>query len=260
MRSAAICIKAFKASGVHFLPMIGLCLTLLPLATSASHANAQLTTPPTSAPTEIFTLPALPYAYNALEPIIDARTMELHHQRHQGAQVRALNEQANLLPELRSLSLEQILSQVSRYPASVRNNAGGHYNHTLFWRIMAPVGQGGAPSTALAQQITRDFGSMEALRQQFSAAANQRFGSGWAWLIWRNGKLEVTSTANQDNPLMDVVEVRGTPILALDVWEHAYYLMYQNRRGDYVSAWWPLINWVEVNERFALAAAPPPSL
>lgn len=201
-----------------------------------------------------FTLPELPYPADALEPAIDARTMQIHHQNHHGAQVTNLNAQVAQIPTLAGLSVEEILAQVSKHPPAVRNNAGGHYNHTLFWTVMAKPGTGGQPSAALAERITADFGSMEAMQQQFSQAAAQRFGSGWAWLILRDGKLAITSTPNQDNPLMDVVDVRGTPILGLDVWEHAYYLKYQYQRGDYIGAWWDVVNWNEVSRRYAEAS------
>jgi superoxide dismutase, Fe-Mn family len=206
----------------------------------------------TTAPVASFTLPNLPYAYDALANVIDAQTMELHHQRHHGAQVAALNTAIAANPALAGLSLEQLLARASTLPAPVRNNAGGHWNHSFFWTIMAPAGQGGAPSPALNAAITRDFGSMEVFKAQFRAASMGRFGSGWAWVVKKpDGTLAITSTPNQDNPLMDTVEVRGTPILGNDVWEHAYYLKYQNKRADYVDAWWSLINWNEVSRRFA---------
>jgi superoxide dismutase, Fe-Mn family len=195
----------------------------------------------------------LPYAYAALEPHIDAMTMEIHYTRHHKAQADALNKLADENAELKSLTLEQILSQTQRFPASVRDNAGGHWNHDFFWRVMAPPAQAGAPSAVLARQIDADFGSMDKLREQFNQAAAQRFGSGWAWLIVKDRKLAITSTPNQDNPLMDVAEVRGTPVLGVDVWEHAYYLKYQNKRGDYLASWWKVVNWNEVNKRFEAA-------
>ncbi|WP_261257816.1 superoxide dismutase [Alishewanella sp. BS5-314] len=202
-----------------------------------------------------FTQAPLPYAANALEPIIDAKTMEIHHGRHHLAYVNNLNAQIENFPKLTELSLEQMMQQMSSFNAAVRNNGGGHYNHQLFWQLMAPVGQGGAPSVALTAAIERDFGSLDAMKTAFNQAAASRFGSGWAWVIVnKDGKLQVTSTANQDNPLMDVVEERGAPILALDVWEHAYYLAYQNRRGDYSQAWWQLVNWHKVNQLFEQAS------
>jgi Fe-Mn family superoxide dismutase len=202
-----------------------------------------------------YSLPPLPYSPDALAPAIDERTMSIHHDRHHGAYVANLNAQIPAHPELDSLPLEELQGRISLYPAAVRNNGGGHYNHSLFWEWMAPPGQGGVPSAPLESRIIRDFGSPDALRERFAAAAAGRFGSGWAWLIRRpDGSLAITSTANQDNPLMDLPEIdRGTPLLGLDVWEHAYYLNYQNRRPDYIAAWWPLINWNEVNRRFAEA-------
>ena len=200
-------------------------------------------------------LPALPYGYAALEPAIDAKTMEIHHTRHHAAQVTGLNAEIAKNPALAAMPLETMLGQVSTLPPAVRNNAGGHYNHSLFWTVMAPVDRVGEPSPALLKAIERDFGSLDALKTTFASAAATRFGSGWAWLIVdANGKLVVTSTANQDNPLMDVVEEHGTPVLGLDVWEHAYYLNYQNRRGDYIGAWWQVVNWNEVSRRYAEAA------
>jgi superoxide dismutase, Fe-Mn family len=210
---------------------------------------------PTVAPAATpFTLPTLPYAYDALAAVIDAQTMELHHQRHHNAQVTALNGAITANPTLAGLSLEQLLARASSVPPAVRNNAGGHWNHSFFWTIMAPVGQGGEPSAALTTAITRDFGTMEAFKAQFRAASLNRFGSGWAWVVIKpDGKLAITSTPNQDNPLMDNAEVKGTPIMGNDVWEHAYYLKYQNKRADYVDAWWSVINWSEASRRFEVA-------
>jgi len=206
-----------------------------------------------------FTLPPLPYAADALEPAIDATTMTIHHDRHHGAYVANLNAQIKVNPSLENLDLEALQGQISRFPEAVRNNGGGHWNHSQFWAVMAPVGQGGAPSEALQAAINASFGSLEALETQFNAAAAGRFGSGWAWLIRRpDGSLAISSTPNQDNPLMDLPGIeRGTPLLGLDVWEHAYYLNYQNRRPDYIQAWWSLVNWNEVNRRFSLAVSPP---
>jgi Fe-Mn family superoxide dismutase len=199
-----------------------------------------------------FTLPNLPYAFNALEPHIDARTMEIHHGKHHNAYVTNLNK-AIAGTDAENLSIEEICRNVSKYPVAVRNNGGGHYNHSLFWTIMGPDG-GGKPSGALADAINSTFGSFDEFKTKFSDAAAGRFGSGWAWLIVDdNKKLAVTSTPNQDNPLMDIAETRGTPILGLDVWEHAYYLNYQNRRPDYIAAFWNVINWQEVASRFAAA-------
>ena len=203
-----------------------------------------------------FTLPPLPYPTAALEPAIDATTMSIHHDRHHAAYVANLNAQVKAHPELGKLSLEALQGQISGFPIAVRNNGGGHWNHSQFWAVMAPPGQGGAPSEPLLAAINASFGSLEAMQQQFNAAAAGRFGSGWAWLIRKaDGGLAITSTANQDNPLMDLPEIeRGTPLLGLDVWEHAYYLHYQNRRPDYIAAWWDLVNWSEVNRRFAASA------
>ncbi|MBL7876949.1 MAG: superoxide dismutase [Cyclobacteriaceae bacterium] len=197
-----------------------------------------------------FTLPALPYAFNALEPHIDARTMEIHHGKHHNAYVTNLNNAIAGKPE-ENLSIEEICKNISKYPIAVRNNGGGHYNHSLFWTVMAP-NAGGAPTGALADAINAAFGTFDELKTKFNTAAAGRFGSGWAWLIKDSaGKLAITSTPNQDNPLMDVAEVKGTPILGLDVWEHAYYLNYQNRRPDYAAAFWNVVNWSEVAKRFA---------
>ncbi|MBL0741196.1 superoxide dismutase [Chryseolinea lacunae] len=199
-----------------------------------------------------FTLPALPYAFNALEPHIDARTMEIHHGKHHNAYVTNLNAAVAGKPE-ENLSIEEICKNISKYPAAVRNNGGGHYNHSLFWTVLGP-NAGGAPTGAVAEAITAAFGTFDEFKTKFAAAGTTRFGSGWAWLIVdAAGKLQITSTPNQDNPLMDVAEVKGTPILGLDVWEHAYYLNYQNRRPDYITAFWNVVNWAEVAKRFAAA-------
>lgn len=196
-----------------------------------------------------FTLPALPYAFNALEPHIDARTMEIHHGKHHNAYVTNLNN-AIAGTDAEKLSIEDICKNISKYPVAVRNNGGGHYNHSLFWTLMSP--KGGSPSGSLADAINAAFGSLDEMKAKFNAAAASRFGSGWAWLIKDgSGKLAITSTPNQDNPLMDIAEVKGTPVLGLDVWEHAYYLHYQNRRPDYVAAWWSVVNWAEAARRFS---------
>ncbi|MEY3544927.1 MAG: hypothetical protein RLZZ247_1084 [Cyanobacteriota bacterium] len=204
-----------------------------------------------------FTLPPLLYPPDALQPAIDATTMTIHHDRHHGAYVANLNGQIKGNPELAKLSLEALQGQISRFPVAVRNNGGGHWNHSQFWAVMAPAGEGGEPSAELLAAIEASFGSFKAMQTQFSQAAASRFGSGWAWLIRKpDGALAITSTANQDNPLMDLAEIeRGTPLIGLDVWEHAYYLNYQNRRPDYITAWWDLVNWNEVNRRFSTAAA-----
>ncbi|QOI97427.1 MAG: superoxide dismutase [Flammeovirgaceae bacterium] len=199
-----------------------------------------------------FTLPNLPYAFNALEPHIDARTMEIHHGKHHNAYVTNLNN-AIANTDADKLSIEEICKNVSKYPVAVRNNGGGHYNHSLFWTIMGP-NAGGVPTGALADAINSAFGNFDEFKTRFAAAGAGRFGSGWAWLIVDGSKkLQITSTLNQDNPLMDVAEVKGTPVLGLDVWEHAYYLNYQNRRPDYIAAWWNVVNWAEVAKRFAAA-------
>ena len=196
-----------------------------------------------------FELPNLPYAYNALEPHIDGRTMEIHHGKHHAAYTTNLNA-AIAGTDLEGKSIEEIMTLCKDKPA-VRNNGGGFYNHNLFWEIMSPNG-GGNPSGALADAINSAFGSFENFKDSFAKAATTRFGSGWAWLCVSNGKLEVCSTANQDNPLMGE-GCQGTPILGLDVWEHAYYLNYQNRRPDYINAFFNVINWDEVSRRFAAA-------
>ena len=199
-----------------------------------------------------FTLPELPYAHNALEPHIDARTMEIHHGKHHAGYTNNLNNAIAGTP-LENESIESILATVSQHGGAVRNNGGGYYNHDLFWKVMSPDG-GGNPSGELADAINRDLGSFDEFKDAFSKAAATRFGSGWAWLAVANGKLVVCSTPNQDNPLMDIAEVKGTPILGLDVWEHAYYLNYQNRRPDYINAFFNVINWNEVATRFANAS------
>lgn len=192
-----------------------------------------------------FTLPELPYAYDALEPAVDKETMALHHGKHHAGYVTNLNA-AIKGTAMESKSLEQILASLKGAPTAVRNNAGGHYNHSLFWKLMTPKAT--EPSAALTQAIAKDFGSLDAFKSAFADSAAKRFGSGWAWLIVQNGKLKISSTANQDNPLMDVVSEKGTPVLALDVWEHAYYLKYQNKRADYISSWWKVVNWQAVEE------------
>ena len=199
-----------------------------------------------------FTLPNLPYAVDALEPNIDAMTMEIHHGKHHAGYTTNLNN-AIAGTEAEKLSIEDILKNVSTRSTAVRNNGGGFYNHCMFWEIMSPNG-GGHPTGALAADIDARFGSFEAFKDEFSKAAATRFGSGWAWLIVDEaGHLAVSSTPNQDNPLMDVADVKGTPILGVDVWEHAYYLNYQNRRPDYINAFFSVINWNEAEKRYAAA-------
>ena len=193
----------------------------------------------------------LPYATSALAPSIDQQTMQIHYGKHHKGYVDNLNAQIKTYPDLDKMSIEQVQSQISKYNTAVRNNAGGHYNHAFFWDSMAPASKTGQPSAALLQQINAGFGSLDNFKSKFNEAATTRFGSGWAWLIMTaDHKLAVTSTSNQDNPLMDIAEVKGQPLLALDVWEHAYYLKYQNKRADYTKAFWQVANWNKVNERF----------
>ncbi|GAB6282001.1 MAG: superoxide dismutase SodA [Ignavibacterium sp.] len=198
-----------------------------------------------------FELPKLPYAYDALEPYIDKMTMEIHHTKHHSAYVNNLNN-AIAGTDAENKSLEEIIANVSKYPVAVRNNGGGHFNHSLFWTLMKPNG-GGTPSGAVSDAINGAFTSFDEFKKQFAAAAMGRFGSGWAWLVVSNGKLVITSTPNQDNTLMDLAEVKGTPILGLDVWEHAYYLKYQNKRNEYIENWWNVVNWDKVAELFSKA-------
>lgn len=198
-----------------------------------------------------FTLPALPYAPEALEPHIDKATMEIHHGKHHQAYVTNLNKALEGKPEADGDILD-IIKNISKFPPAVRNNGGGHYNHSLFWTLLSPNG-GGEPAGELAEAIKSTFGSFEDFKTKVSEAGATRFGSGWAWLIVADGKLAVTSTPNQDSPLMDIAEVKGTPILGIDVWEHAYYLKYQNRRPDYLAAIWNVINWEKVAELYAQA-------
>ncbi len=203
-------------------------------------------------------LPELPYAVSALEPHIDTRTMEIHHGKHHKAYVDNLNKALESAPELAGKAALELIRDLASVPegirTAVRNNAGGHVNHTLFWSLMAP-GAGGVPSGKLAEAITVTFGSFEAFQEKFQTAGATRFGSGWAWLVLNHGKLEIGSTPNQDSPFMGkaVAGIEGTPILALDVWEHAYYLHYQNRRPDYMKAWWNVVNWAEAERLFVSA-------
>jgi Fe-Mn family superoxide dismutase len=195
-----------------------------------------------------FELPKLDYNYNALEPYIDATTMEIHHTKHHGGYTAKLND-ALRGTGLEGKSIEEILKNISKHPLAVRNNGGGYYNHSLFWKVLSPDG-GGQPKGDLLAAIEKSFGSFDNFKSEFSAAAGSVFGSGWAWLTKSNGELKVATTPNQDNPLMDVAAVKGTPIMALDVWEHAYYLKYQNRRPEYISAFWNIVSWDEVARRF----------
>jgi Fe-Mn family superoxide dismutase len=200
-------------------------------------------------------LPNLPYGVDALEPHIDAQTMQIHHGKHHAGYVKNLNAALDKHPELQAKSLEELLQDIQSVPddirTAVRNNAGGHANHSLFWTIMAPAG-GGEPGGALADALKKTFGDFAKFKEQFTQAATTRFGSGWAWLTMAKGKLEISSTANQDSPLMD----GKVPVMGLDVWEHAYYLKYQNRRPDYIAAWWNVVNWAEIGKRYEGAAAP----
>jgi superoxide dismutase, Fe-Mn family len=217
---------------------------------------------PTSNPestTMSFTLPELPYAENALEPAIDALTMNIHRTKHHNAYVTNLNKALEGHADLASMSIEDLCRSIAKVPEpirmAVRNNGGGHWNHSMFWKWMAPAGQGGAPSAELAAAIDKAFGSMDGFKEKFAAAGAGRFGSGWAWLCKNpDGSLAVCSTQNQDNPLMaGIADCGGMPILGCDVWEHAYYLNYQNRRPDYLKAWWSVVNWAEVSRQYASA-------
>lgn len=199
-----------------------------------------------------FVLPSLPYAVDALEPHIDKITMEIHHGKHHAAYVNNLNAAIGGT-DLEKKSIEEICKTISKYPVVVRNNGGGHYNHTFFWESLSPKSQG-KPQGKLAEAIDKKFGSFEKFKEEFAKAGTSRFGSGWAWLLVDGSKeLQITSTPNQDNPLMDIAEIKGTPVLGLDVWEHAYYLKYQNRRPDYISAFWNIIHWELVSKRFEAA-------
>jgi superoxide dismutase, Fe-Mn family len=196
-----------------------------------------------------FTLPPLPYAHDALEPHIDAQTMEIHHGKHHQTYVTNLNSALEKAPDWQNKSIDELMREISRVPESVRtavrNNGGGHWNHSMFWQIMSPNG-GGEPGGALADAMKQAFGGFDEFKEEFAAAGTGRFGSGWAWLVTDGGKLSITSTPNQDNPLME----GKNAILGVDVWEHAYYLKYQNRRPDYIKAWWNVVNWSEVETRF----------
>jgi superoxide dismutase, Fe-Mn family len=199
-----------------------------------------------------FTLPPLPYSFEALEPHIDTQTMQIHHDKHHQAYVDNLNKAIAGTPN-ENKSLEELVASAGSISPAVRNNGGGHWNHSFFWEILGPK-SGGQPSGKLADAINQTFGSLDALKEKVNTAGATRFGSGWAWLLVKDGKLEVSSTPNQDNPLMDVAEVKGTPILGIDVWEHAYYLKYQNRRPEYLTNIWNVINWNKVAEHFEKAS------
>lgn len=224
----------------------------LPLAATALPALAQTAA---AAPAQAaFTLAPLPYAADALEPVIDAETMRIHHGKHHQAYVDNLNKAVAENPALAGVPLEQLVAKAGTHASAVRNNAGGHWNHTFFWETMAPTNKVGKASPALAAAIDAQFGSMDKFKAAFRAAGTARFGSGWVWLIVaKDGKLAITSTPNQDNPLMDVAEVKGTPVLGNDVWEHAYYLKHQNRRADYLDGWWQVVDWAKVSARYAAA-------
>lgn len=199
-----------------------------------------------------FSIGNLPYAFEALEPVVDRQTMEIHFTKHHNAYVTNLNKAIGGT-EMEKMTLGEMMARISTLPVAVRNNGGGHFNHSLFWGVMGPNGTG-KPLAGLLKAIEKDFGSFEAFKVQFEDASKSRFGSGWAWLsLDKDGKLFVSSTPNQDNPLMDVAEKKGMPLLGLDVWEHAYYLKYQNKRADYVSAFWNVVNWTEVEKRYQMA-------
>lgn len=221
------------------------------LAAVPLYAAAQAAVPVV---TPAFTLAPLPYPYDALEPAIDARTMQVHHGKHHQAYVDNLNRAIATDATLRGQPLEALMSRISKLPDAVRNNGGGHWNHTFFWRLMG-ANCGGAPAGKLAEAITAAFGSFDAFKEKFEAAGLGRFGSGWAWLVFNGGKLEICSTPNQDNPIMGkaIAGCEGKPILGCDVWEHAYYLKYQNRRPDYLKAFWGVVNWTEVSKNYEAA-------
>lgn len=198
-----------------------------------------------------FTLPALPYAYDALEPYIDAQTMALHYSKHHQAYVDNLNKKVAEFPKLAEGKIEDVMANIGDYDTVVRNNGGGHYNHSLFWTILAPEAKVGKPDPLLLDRIKADFKSQQAMVEQFNKSAAANFGSGWTWLIAKpDGRLAIVNTPNQDNPLMGDAKVKGTPLFALDTWEHAYYLKYQNRRPEYIAAFWKILNWNEVNKRY----------
>ncbi|MBF2014844.1 MAG: superoxide dismutase [Rivularia sp. T60_A2020_040] len=237
----------------HFLYLLGVGVSTFALETSALADQKSSTSTIAQNGSDAVQLPPLPYDYKALEPHIDARTMEFHHDKHHAAYVKNLNAALNKHPELKQKNVEELLVNLNSVPVdirnTVRNNGGGHVNHSMFWKIMKPNG-GGEPNGAIATAIQKDFGSFSNLKKQFNEAGAKRFGSGWAWLVRnKNGKLEVMSTANQDSPFSE----GKYPIMGNDVWEHAYYLNYQNRRNDYLEAWWNTINWDEVNQRFEQA-------
>ncbi|WP_225908112.1 superoxide dismutase [Hyphomonas sediminis] len=223
------------------------------MGTTAQASEPAATATETAPAVITYTLPDLPYAYDALEGAVDAQTMEIHHGKHHAGYVTNLNKALSADPALGAQPLEELLAKVSTLSPAIRNNGGGHWNHSLFWKLMAPAGQGGEPSADLLADIEATFGSLDDFKAAFNAAATSQFGSGWAWLVVTDEGLKITSTPNQDNPLMDVAAVQGKPVLAVDVWEHAYYLRYQNRRADYLKSWWDVVNWNEVNALYESA-------
>lgn len=228
----------------HFILTLGLMAASLSPALAAAQAPAA----------KPFTLPDLPYETNALTPAIDAETMAIHHGKHHQAYIDKLNAEVDKDKNLQGKTLGEIIASISKYNTAVRNNAGGHWNHSFFWTVMAHPTQTGKPSTELQAAIDSSFGSLDKFKEAFEKAGTDRFGSGWVWLIVnKDKKLEIVSTPNQDNPMMDDAPVKGTPILGNDVWEHAYYLSYQNKRADYLKAWWQVVNWTKVSENYAAA-------
>lgn len=208
----------------------------------------------TEAAAAAFTLPELPYAKDSLKNVIDAQTMEIHHGKHHKAYVDNLNKEVAKDKNLEGKTLEDIVANISKYNTATRNNAGGHWNHTFFWPLMSP--EKSEPSPQFAEALKKSFGSMDEFKKQFEEAGTKQFGSGWVWLVVNDkGLLEITSTPNQDNPLMDVATVKGKPVLGNDVWEHAYYLKYQNKRADYLKSWWDVVNWTKVSEHYTNATA-----
>lgn len=242
--------RPFHCALVAAAAALQLAATAIPAIPALAQTNAAPAAPAQAA----FTLAPLPYAADALEPVIDAETMRIHHGKHHQAYVDNLNKAVAEDAALAGAPLDQLVARAGTFSAAVRNNAGGHWNHTFFWETMAPAAQVGAISPALAAAIDAQFGSLDKFKAAFKAAGTARFGSGWVWLIvGADGKLAITSTPNQDNPLMDVAETRGTPVLGNDVWEHAYYLKHQNRRGDYLDGWWQVVDWGKVSARYAAA-------
>lgn len=222
-------------------------LCLVTLSTLPAFASAEKSSGP-------FSLPKLAYGYDALAPVIDAATMETHYTKHHQAYIDKLNGEVAKNDKLSGLTLEDIITNVTAYNDTVRNNAGGHWNHRFFWTLMAPKAETGTPSPALEQAISAQFGSLDQFKAAFEKEGTDRFGSGWVWLIVdKDGKLVITSTANQDNPLMDDAKVKGTPILGNDLWEHAYYLTYKNKRADYLKNWWSIVNWDQVSTNYNAA-------